>query len=158
MGIAVLLGNDEGDLHAVLHAVALAQRTGEVVHGIRQQKGMPHSKSASATPSLSGMTLLMQHADEAGVEVRGHYLEGDDQHNFRALLREERIFYLIVGAKDEAEGRRVEKQLERLQKSIACDRRWSMRSFWAVVTGPWSKEGKAAPADNSPTTEQSSMT
>lgn len=150
MGIAVLLGGGEGDRYAVLHAIALAQRTGEVVHGIRQELPATHPQAASSTPVDAGLTLLLQHADVEGVAVRCHVLEGNDLEDVHTLLREERIFCLIVGAKDETEGKRAEKQLEALQKSIARDRRWSMRSFWAVVTGPWSKGAMAAALDDSP--------
>lgn len=150
MGIAVLLSGGAGDRYAVLHAIALAQRTGEMVHGIRQEPTLPHSKPGPPTPPESGLTLLMQRADAAGVAVRCHVLEGNDPKDFRALLRESRIFCLIVGAKDEAEGKRAEKQLEALRRGIASDRRWSMRSFWAVVTGPWSEEAMAAALDAKP--------
>jgi len=144
MGIAVLLGGGSGDRYAVLHAIALAQRTGEVVHGIRQEPTLPHPAPESSGPSESGLTLLLQRADAAGVEVRCHVLEGKDPQDFLALLREQRIFCLIVGARDEAEGKRVERQLEVLRRNIASDRHWSLRSFWAVVTGPWSEEAMAA--------------
>lgn len=139
MGIGVLLGGGAGDRYAVPHAIALAQRTGEVVHGIRREPSLPHPNPAPSAASESGLTLLMQRADAAGVAVRCHVLEGGDPKDFRALLREQRIFYLIVGASDEEEGRRAEKQLEALRRSVASDRRWSMRSFWAVVMGPWSE-------------------
>ena len=152
MGIAVLLGGGDGDRYAVLHAVALAQRTGEEVHGIRQEPTLPHPHPGPSTPSESGLTLLMQRAGAAGVVAHCHVLEGGDPKDFLALLREERIFCLIVGAKDEAEGRRAERTLEALRKSIAGDRRWSMRSFWAVVTGPWSDEAMASALDDHPGT------
>ena len=152
MGIAVLLGGGAGDRYAVLHAVALAQRTGEVVHGIRQEPPAARPHPEPSAPVDSGLALLLRRAEVAGVAVRCHLLEGNSLKDVHALLRQERIFCLIVGAKDEAEGKRVEKQLEALQKSIAGDRRWSMRSFWAVVSGPWSKEAMAAALDDGPAT------
>jgi len=145
MGIAVLLGGGEGDRYAVLYAVALAQRTGEIVHGIRREPSLPSSSPESSLPPASGLALLVQRADASGVGgVRCHVLEGTKAKDLLELLREERITCLIVGAKDEAEGKRAEKQLEGLRRSITSDRRWSMRSFWAVVTGPWSAEAMAA--------------
>ena len=144
MGIAVLLGGGEGDRYAVLYAVALAQRTGEIVHGIRREPSPPATPESSVAPA-SGLALLVQRADGAGVgSVRCHVLEGTKAKDLLELLREERITCLIVGANDEAEGKRAEKQLEGLRRAITSDRRWSMRSFWAVVTGPWSAEAMAA--------------
>lgn len=124
MGIAVLLGGGEGDRYAVLHAVALAQRTGEVIHGIRQEPPSTRPQPEPSTPVDSGLALLLRRADVAGVAVRCHVLEGSSLKDVHTLLREERIFCLIVGAKDEAEGKRLEKQLGALQKSITGDRRW----------------------------------
>jgi len=151
MGIAVLLGGGEGDHYAVLHAVALAKRTGEVVHGIRQESSLPHSSRDRHTSSDSaGQTLLLQLADSEAVTVRCHALEGKDPKDLLALLREQRIFYLILGAGDEAEGSRAEKWLKTLRRNIANDRLWSVRSFWAVIARPWSDEAMAAVQDDHP--------
>jgi hypothetical protein len=145
MGIAVLLSGGEGDRYAVLHAVALSMRTGEVVHSIRQESSLPHSSSAhSARSASAGQTLLLQLADSAAVGVRCHVLEGKDQKDLLALLREERIFYLILGAGNEAESIRAEKRLKTLRQNVANDRLWSVRSFWAVVARPGSEEAMAA--------------
>lgn len=151
MGIAVLLGGGEGDRYAVLHAVALAKRTGEVVHGIRQEPSVPHaSREHHMSSDSAGQTLLLQLADSAAVTVRCHALEGKDIKDLLALLREQRIFYLILGAGDEAEGRRAEKRLRALRRNIASDRLWSVRSFWAVIARPWSEEAMAAVLDDHP--------
>lgn len=150
MGIAVLLGCGDEDRYAILHAIALAKRIGEVVHGIRQESSQPSSFPNRPAIPESGQTLLLQLADSAGVTVRCHVLEGKDPNDLTALLREQRISCLIVGASDEAEGLRAEKRMQALRRSIASDWRWSMGSFWALVTGPWSEESMAAAMDDLP--------
>lgn len=82
--------------------------------------------------------------------VRCHVLEGDDQSDLTALLHEQRISCLIVGARDEADGKRAEKRMQALRRIIANDRHWSMGSFWAMVTGPWSEEAMAAAMNDLP--------
>jgi len=143
MGIAVLLGDGDGDRYAVLHAIALAQRTGEVIHGIHRQPPAPPVPPPASTTEF-GLALLLRQAGVAKVPVRCHALTGDSVKELLALVRTERIFCLIVGAVDEAEGKRVERRLSTLRREIKGDRHWSMRSFWAVVTGPWSEEAMAA--------------
>lgn len=151
MGIAVLFGGGEGDRYAVLHAVALAKRTGEVVHCIRQGPSLSHSSHDSDPSSGSvGQTLLLQLADSAAVTVRCHALEGKDLKDLIALLREQHIFYLILGAGDEVEGSRAEKRLKALRRNIASDRLWSVRSFWSVIARPWSEEAMSAALDDHP--------
>ena len=150
MGIAVLLGGGIEDRYAVLHAIALAKRIGEAIHGIRQEKSLLYSTPDRSAMSDSGQTLLLQLADSAGVVAHCHVLEGKNQDDLRTLLREQRIFCLIVGASDEAEGKRAEKRMQALRRSIANDRHWSIGSFWAMVTGPWSEEAMAAALDELP--------
>jgi len=147
MGIAVLLGGGGEDRYAILHAIALAKRIGEAIHGIRQEPPRPSVKPDPEVSNL-GQTLLLQLAGSAGVEVRCHVLAGNDQNDLRVLLREQRIFCLIIGASDETEGRRAEKRMQALRRSIASDRHWSIGPFWAMVTGPWSEEAMAAALDD----------
>lgn len=145
MGIAVLLSGGKGDRYAVLHAVALSMRTGEVVHSIRQETSLQKPSPDHAARSGSvGQTLLLQLADSAAVGVRCHVLEGKDQKDLLALLREQRIFYLILGAGSEEEAIRAERRLKTLRQIVANDRLWSVRSFWAVVARPGSEEAMAA--------------
>lgn len=150
MGIAVLLGGGEEDRYAVLHAIALAKRIGEVIHGVRQEAPVAASTSDAPENRNAGQTLLLQLADSAGVVVRCHVVAGKEQTDLIELLREQRIFCLIVGAKDEAAGQRAEKRMQALRRAIASDRRWSIGSFWAMVTGPWSEEAMAAAMDELP--------
>ena len=144
MGIAVLFSGGEADRYAVLHAITLAKRIGEAVHGIRQEPSSSDATPERSAMSDSGQTLLLQLADSAGLGVRCHVLAGKDQKDLTALLREQRISCLIVGASDEAEGKRAEKRMQALRRSIANDPHWSIGSFWALVTGPWSEEAMAA--------------
>lgn len=150
MGIAVLLGGGAEDRYAVLHAIALAKRIGEDIHGIRQETPLAAARPNPLALSDSGQTLLLQLAGSAGVAVRCHLLEGDDPKDLRELLHEQRIFCLIVGASDEAAGKRAEKRMQALRRSIANDRHWSIGSFWAMVTGPWSEEAMAKAMDDLP--------
>ncbi len=151
MGIAVLFGRGKGDRYAVLHAVALAKRTGEVVHGIVQESSMHHpSQDHSPRAGSAGQRLLLQLADSAAVTVRCHAMEGNDPKDLLALLREQHVFYLILGAGDEGEGSRAEKWLKSLRRDIASDRLWSVRSFWAVIARPWSEEAMAAALSDHP--------
>ena len=151
MGIAVLLSGGEGDRYAVLHAVALSMRTGEVVHSIRQESSLqPPLSIHAARSAAAGQTLLLQLADSAAVMVRCHVLESKDQKELLALLREQRIFYLILGAGNEGETKRAEKRLKILRQNVANDRLWSVRSFWAVVARPGSEETMAAALGDHP--------
>lgn len=145
MGIAVLLSGGEGDRYAVLHAVALSMRIGEVVHSIRQEPSLQHPPPDHAARSAAGgQALLLQLADSAAVAVRCHVLKGKDHKDLLALLREQRIFYLILGAGNEAENKRAEKRLKTLRQNVVNDRLWSVRSFWAVVARPGAEEAIAA--------------
>ena len=150
MGIAVLLSGGEEDRYAVLHAIALAKRIGEAIHGIRQESPALQGTPDRSPLSDSGQTLLLHLANSAGVTAHCHVLEGDDLNDLAALLREQRVSCLIVGASDEAEGKRAEKRLQALRRSIVNDRRWSMGSFWVMVTGPWSEEAMAAALEDIP--------
>jgi hypothetical protein len=150
MGIAVLLGGGEEDRYAILHAIVLAKRIGEEIHGIRQESSLPSSVPDCPAMFCPGQTLLLQLAGSAGIVAHCHVLDGNSPQDLRELLHEQRLFCLIVGASNETEGKRAEKRMQTLRRSIAHDRHWSIGSFWALVTGPWSEEAMAKAMDDLP--------
>ena len=141
MGIGVLLGGESGDRYAVLHAIALSKRLREPVHAI-QQRAAHASSRHSPPPTEAGQSLLLQLANVLGMTVRCHVLEG--QADLIALLREQRISCLIVGVSDEMAAARAEKKMQTVRRAVAHDQQWSIGSFWALVTGPWTEEAMAA--------------
>ena len=146
-GIAILIKGGSADLLASLHAIELAKRTTNVVHAVvvgvdgeNNPNGGARSRNGGNRDHRIREPLLLAAwlGRAEGVKVSYHTLIDATEEELLSFFRAHRIFCLIIGAPTQLAMQRESRWVEDLRSKLVNDANWYLRSFWVLVTEPWS--------------------
>jgi len=147
-GIALLLRNARPDLAATVHAIALAQRTGGVVHAIYTDPKGPTGEAADEketedkNESLLArvLSLATWWSERREVKVHLHLLEDLGDASLLRLCRTYRISCLVIGVGSKNGMKRETLRVLRLRK-MALEDSHAPQVLWSVIIPAWRDSG-----------------